>query len=224
MEDLSHFIASYTDADEHRIRFAWNGKHADEFSDANYDFRKKVLEAVLQQPDAAPLSLVRDLFRAETELSREVWCVDNRVATLAEIMLTRGGRASLIEFLRGKCQSFDASMACGGIRIDRRLAKDLHDEATRLLRKCNDDRERKLLEVGRVTFAERAFGSGSFTSPPAAQTKPPKLRWYQWRLRSMFILTLVVAIGMSWLTAYVARGDACISPTIPSKPRIVSNL
>jgi hypothetical protein len=29
--------------------------------------------------------------------------------------------------------------------------------------------------------------------------KQPKLRWYQWRLRSLFILTLLVAIGMSWL-------------------------
>jgi hypothetical protein len=34
---------------------------------------------------------------------------------------------------------------------------------------------------------------------PATEKKPPKLRWYQWRLRSMFILTLVVAIGMSWI-------------------------
>ena len=30
--------------------------------------------------------------------------------------------------------------------------------------------------------------------------KPSKLRWYQWRLRSLFILTLLVAVGMSWLT------------------------
>jgi hypothetical protein len=33
--------------------------------------------------------------------------------------------------------------------------------------------------------------------------KPPKLRWYQWRLRSLFILTLLVAIGMSWLTVTI---------------------
>ena len=138
-----------------------------------------MLEVVLQQPDAAPLSLVRDLFRAETEFSREAWCIDNRVITLAEIMLTRGGRASLMDFLQGKCQSFDASMACGCIRIDRRLAEDLLDEATRLLRKCGDDRERKLLETGRETFAELAFGSGGSTSLPTAETKPHKLRWYQ---------------------------------------------
>jgi hypothetical protein len=30
-------------------------------------------------------------------------------------------------------------------------------------------------------------------------TPEPKLRWYQYRLRSLFVLTLLVAIGMSWL-------------------------
>ena len=34
---------------------------------------------------------------------------------------------------------------------------------------------------------------------PAAEKKQPKLRWFQYSLRSLFLLTLVVAIGMSWL-------------------------
>ena len=37
-------------------------------------------------------------------------------------------------------------------------------------------------------------------APPAAEKSQPKLRWFQYRLRSLFLLTLVVAIGMSWLT------------------------
>ena len=37
------------------------------------------------------------------------------------------------------------------------------------------------------------------TDPSPTTEKPPKLRWYQWRLRSLFILTLLVAVGMSWL-------------------------
>jgi hypothetical protein len=40
-------------------------------------------------------------------------------------------------------------------------------------------------------------------SLPAAQNDPPKLRWYQWRLRTMFLLTLLVAVGMSWLTVTI---------------------
>ena len=34
---------------------------------------------------------------------------------------------------------------------------------------------------------------------PAAEKKRPRLRWYQYRLRSLFVLTTLVAIGMSWL-------------------------
>lgn len=41
------------------------------------------------------------------------------------------------------------------------------------------------------------------TSLPTAEQKPPKLRWYQWRLRSLFLLTLLVATGMSWLTVTI---------------------
>ena len=36
-------------------------------------------------------------------------------------------------------------------------------------------------------------------SLPTAEKKQPKLRWYQYSLRSLFLLTLLVAIGMSWL-------------------------
>jgi hypothetical protein len=37
-------------------------------------------------------------------------------------------------------------------------------------------------------------------SLPTAETKQPKRRWYQYSLRSLFLLTLLVALGMSWLT------------------------
>ena len=37
-------------------------------------------------------------------------------------------------------------------------------------------------------------------SLPTAEKKQPKLRWFQYSLRSLFLLTLLVAIGMSWLT------------------------
>ena len=145
MDDLSQFIASYTDSDEHRIAFAWNGKHGGAFEDANYEFRQAVLDATLTYTDVAPLALVRDLFRAETEWSREAWCVDNRVADLAGIMLTRGKQELLMDFLRGKCQSFDASMACGGMSIEPQLAAELLRDVEVRMNACAEDEERRLL-------------------------------------------------------------------------------
>ena len=50
-------------------------------------------------------------------------------------------------------------------------------------------------------FSRWARESSMKTNPlPAAEKKPPKLRWFQYSLRSLFLLTLLVAIGMSWLT------------------------
>jgi hypothetical protein len=40
-------------------------------------------------------------------------------------------------------------------------------------------------------------------SLPTTEQKPPKLRWCQWRLRSLFLLTLLVGIGMGWLTVTI---------------------
>ncbi|MHB1038174.1 MAG: hypothetical protein ACYC35_13665 [Pirellulales bacterium] len=158
MNDLSHFIASYSNSDERRIAFAWNGKHAGDFNDGNLEFRKAVLDAVLANPAVAPLALVRDLFRAETEFSREAWCVDNRVAALAGIMLTRGKTEVLMDFLRGKCQSFDASMACGGMVIEPEVAAELLREIDARMKAPTDDEERRLLQVGREVFVERTSG------------------------------------------------------------------
>jgi hypothetical protein len=42
-------------------------------------------------------------------------------------------------------------------------------------------------------------------SPPSADQKPPKLRWYQYRLRSLFVLTTLVAVACSWLAVMMMK-------------------
>ena len=65
MDEVSEFIRSYSSSSgELRIGFDWNGKHAEEFVDCNMEFRNSIREAVLANIAAAPLELVRDLFRA----------------------------------------------------------------------------------------------------------------------------------------------------------------
>jgi hypothetical protein len=41
------------------------------------------------------------------------------------------------------------------------------------------------------------------TPPPIAEPPKPRLRWYQYSLRSLFVLTTLVAIGCSWLTVTI---------------------
>lgn len=110
MNDIAAFIARYTADDEKRIRFDWNGKHAEEFADRNLEFRAAVRETVLAEVTAGPLKLVRDLFRAETQYSREAWSIAVGVSALAEDLLRRGGTRYLADFLEGKFQSFGVSL------------------------------------------------------------------------------------------------------------------
>jgi hypothetical protein len=112
VDDLTEFIRSYTSAKEPRICFDWNGKHSEDFEDRNMEFRDAVREAVLADVSAAPLELVRDLFRAETRCSREAWGIVAGVSILAQNLLRRGGVTYLADYLEGKFQSFDASLGC----------------------------------------------------------------------------------------------------------------
>lgn len=57
MNDIDSYICTYA-GDDLYIRFAWNGKHGNEFEDTNQMFRRQVMKRVLQQQDIASLSLV----------------------------------------------------------------------------------------------------------------------------------------------------------------------
>src|SRR4051794_22177657 len=103
MDEVAEFIRSYTKtAGGVRIRFDWNGKHAEGFVDHNLEFRAAVRDAVLADVTSAPLELVCDLFRAETQFSREAWCIVDGVSVLAETLLRSGGPAYLDDYLEGK--------------------------------------------------------------------------------------------------------------------------
>ena len=40
-------------------------------------------------------------------------------------------------------------------------------------------------------------------SSPTSKTREPKLRWFQYSLRSLFALTFLVAIGMSYIAVTI---------------------
>jgi hypothetical protein len=150
MSDVKAFAAEYSEADSQRINFAWNGRHAKDLADRNYDFRKKVLDEVLKDPDGTPIPLIRDLFEAETSFAKEAWCVDLRVRQLAEILLTRGGPTFVEDFFCGKYRGQDAYIAAGTypklassllVEIDKRLGCSLPDARRRLLEIARRDCE-----------------------------------------------------------------------------------
>lgn len=150
---VKEFIRAYTPADEPRIRFNWNGKHAEEFADPNMKFRDAVREAVLEDVSAVPLDLVRDLFRAETQCSREAWGINHGIGELAENLLRRGGTNYLDDYLEGKSQSFDAWLGTT-FEYDLVLARTMLGEVKERLRIARDSSKASLWERGEKLFAD----------------------------------------------------------------------
>lgn len=157
-EKIKAFINGYTSADERFIRFAWNGKHAKEFVDENHDFRNAVHDAISLNLHETPLELIRDVFRAETQFSREAWCIDGRVGQLAEQLLRRGKDRFVEDFLEGKCQSFDASIGVDAFAIDLPLAERLLEVVRVSLRSETDKDRIELLQFGEETFQRWVTG------------------------------------------------------------------
>jgi hypothetical protein len=151
-DELQLFIANYAPTDERLICFDWNGQHGDRFTDRNYEFRKEVLSEVLTDIRVASLELVRDLYRAETRFSKEAWCIDMRVSQLAEHLLRLGNDRFIEDYVEGKYQSFDSSMAAAAFRVEKSLAEHLLAVVRDRLQSEQDERRRNLLKSGEETF------------------------------------------------------------------------
>lgn len=149
--EVQSFVIDYTSKNEPSICFAWNGKHADQFVDSNGELRQAVLELVLADPKAAPLELVRDLFKAETEYSKEAWCISYGIGVLAERLLREDPERYLEDYLQGKFQSFDAH--CGSaFSVDHDLARRLLNLAEQRLATELAAERREVLEDGKKLF------------------------------------------------------------------------
>jgi hypothetical protein len=147
------FICDYSIQNYPLIQFAWNGKHADDFVDSNYDFRKEVLEIVCSRKEA-PILLVRDLFVAETEWAKQAWCVeDDDVRELAQQLLDRGKQEFAIDFLRGKAQCFDTAMCCATVKIDKKISEAIVLHLRNTLRTIENETDKTLILNGIEFFS-----------------------------------------------------------------------
>lgn len=108
-----------------RIRFAWNGKHADGFVDANLAFRRKVCDYLVKRKAEAPLQLVADLYTAEVEYAKEAWGVSRVVSVLAQEMLERGGAQFLETYAHALRCGMDAGLESGRIVLSEPRRQEL---------------------------------------------------------------------------------------------------
>lgn len=179
--DIAAFIAGYTSVDEAHIRFDWNGQHAEKFVDRNMAFRGPIREAVLADVTSAPLELVRDLFRAETQCSREAWGIVFGINVLAKAMLRRGGVEYLDDYLEGKFQSFDASMG-SAFEYDLALAQTMLAEVKLRLASSPDSPKAKLWRAGEELFTSWVADCKQRSAPEGIRVSPvhkQRTSWWQ---------------------------------------------
>ena len=187
MNDVAEFIAKYTEADRQRLAFAWNGKQAEEFQDANQEFRWKVVHACVASPkDASPL-LLEHLFLADSEWSREAWCSPHHFAQLGGALLVRGEGAVLGSFAKGFIASFDTFGSCHELRLPAELLGRLAQHTEQALAGMSDEEQRKPLEATTALFGKLRDGSaiqGWATVEPGAPVTNIRVVWPRWYHRA----------------------------------------
>src|SRR5437763_1017089 len=128
MPSVAEFVSHYTEVDRPRIAFAWNGKHAQEFSDHNQHFRWEIARHCIEQPAQAPLLLLEDLFSADAQWSVEAWCAPHHFGDIAALFLVRGRTAVIESFVEGLYSSFDTFGACHHIQVPANVLRELIEE------------------------------------------------------------------------------------------------
>ncbi len=150
---IDRFIADY-EGDDSCIRFEWNGKHDDDFKDANEAFRSDVIDRVIAHPSDVQLKLIAGLYRALTHFSAEAWCIDDRVEALARLMINKGGPAVSRDFIIGAMESFDAQCAAVFTGAQKEMVGQCLEDAQTKLDAAKDENERTIWLFALEHFAK----------------------------------------------------------------------
>jgi hypothetical protein len=180
---VTHFISTADRESLCLIAFAWNGKHAAEFIDANQQFRFAVVEHICSTPGDASIELLAALFRESSLWAVEAWGSPPHFGELGALLLTRGGETVLPDFLVDFTRSFDTFGACHAMQVDPVILRRLLLVSTER-RGAASEAERMRWEAGVELFTKLTNGTASLgwaSVPPG--TKVTSIRVVpQWRL------------------------------------------
>lgn len=153
--EIAAFVHAYQPSDLGRIRFDWNGKHADQLRDPNMEFRYAVCEQVSKDFTQASDELIRDLYLELARSSKETWSVYKNFHLFAQELLDRGLTKYLLDYAEGATKSFDTILASGRVKVTDEQRAEIGDFIERELRSSSDDRTKALLEFVRGRFAQK---------------------------------------------------------------------
>tara|TARA_Y100001954_G_C15281727_1_gene347040 strand:+ start:16 stop:504 length:489 start_codon:yes stop_codon:yes gene_type:complete len=127
METASYinFAKHYSKDQFEKIKFNWNGKHGDEFSDTNNDFRKHLCESIKDNLQDYSLDLITDLYLEESKCAKETFGVYLSFGKLAEALLIKGGIQSYLNYVEGAGKSMDTYISSGNMDLPKKLLEEL---------------------------------------------------------------------------------------------------
>jgi hypothetical protein len=149
---VKDFVRIYSPEAEPQIAFAWNGKHASEFIDANMQFRREVCSFFQDDKSAFSLPLIAALFKAESLFAKEAWGVNRVVSRLAQELLERGGVEYLDLYLAGARCGMDAYLETGNITLSKPRCQELLDQCKVNATLANGDEKQWALLAERFAF------------------------------------------------------------------------
>ncbi len=183
MSDIIEFIDHYTPSERERIAFAWNGKHAEGFVDANQSFRWAVVKECIVNSERVPLCLLEDLFLADADWAIQAWGAPENFALLGSVLLTRGGSALLDSFAKGFNASFDTFGALHEIQLPVDLWPSLITSVREMHELVSDERKKvemeNTLELFQKLEGPKAT-AGWVKVAPRTEVSDIRIVWPRW--------------------------------------------
>ncbi|WP_073212200.1 hypothetical protein [Massilia sp. CF038] len=183
MSDIIEFIVHYTPMEREKIAFAWNGKHAAEFIDANQSFRWTVVKECIDNSERVPLSLLEDLFLADAHWAVQAWGTPEHFAQLGCALLVRGGSDALESFAKGFNASFDTFGACHDIQLPVDLLPQLMTSVREMHACVTDERQKVELESTLQLFQKLegpTATDGWVKIAPKTEVSKIRVVWPRW--------------------------------------------
>lgn len=105
--ELRAFAENYDTSKKHEIEFLWNGLHAKEFEDKNFEFRRELSVYISLNDGSYPVELYRDILVEASKCSVESWGIEEAILFIGEKLLKLGDCRVLKEFCIASCRTMD---------------------------------------------------------------------------------------------------------------------
>ncbi len=145
--NFQSFIESYNPEGFEKIKFDWNGKHANDLKDNNLTFRTELINFIIPVINSVNIELIRDLFIESAKFSKQAWGVTKYFNILGQELILRDYKKYLLSYLEGALYSMDTHLDSCRINIPRDLAEEIYNYILQLSKNEKNERTLSLLNT-----------------------------------------------------------------------------